>query len=208
MLLKHTLSEFVQWLACDKCEYQCKTKDDLHKHVKLHHSDVMIEEDSGLLKCDFKVKQKYRMKDHKLIKHTSDEEALWLQCSYKKKLKVSLERPIMTLHKSDEEAKWIYCLNCDYRTQRKENLRRHMYLKHTTPEAVQWFACDKCHFQTKTKYDLEQPRKTAPFGRKDRREHRMVEMRQMRLQGTAKVPTAATRTGQTHAERRRGVVSM
>jgi general transcription factor IIIA len=108
-------------------------------------------------KCDYKAKHRYRVKHHKLIKHTSDEEALWLQCeqcSYKTKLKYSLRRH-MFLHKPNEEANWFYCFNCEYRTRSKGNLRRHMYLKHTTPEAVQWLACDKCQYQCKTKDDLK-----------------------------------------------------
>jgi hypothetical protein len=57
---------------------------------------------------------------------------------------------------------------------------------------------------------LVQTLKTAQFGRSDEneKEDKMVAVRQMRLQGKAKVPTKATRAVQTHAERRDGVVSM
>jgi hypothetical protein len=135
--LKHTGSEAMQWFTCDQCHHKFKCKSALSRHTKLHLSKKDIQW-FRCDKCNFKTKQRFNIKQHELLKHTSVEEALLFHCehcSYKTKLEYCLKRHIIR-HKSDEEAEWFYCFTCEYKTKRKGDLKRHISSKHTTSETV------------------------------------------------------------------------
>ncbi|KAJ3640816.1 hypothetical protein Zmor_027355 [Zophobas morio] len=156
VLFKHTPDEEVHWFQCDHCDRKFKMKGSLQKHVDVVHNK--ISENIPFLRCkqcNFETQNKFYLKTHVLVKHTSETKIKWVKCQFcpaKFKTKKYLKGHVRYKHLDTQ--KTFKCEQCDFEAKTKTNLKSHFVIKHTPDDSIVWIYCDYCPAKFKYKARL------------------------------------------------------
>ena len=150
---------------CDQCSYTANHKYSLQWHTKTKHGG---EKDQKCPNCEFATFTVGALNSHMRSKHPADDGTLHdcNLCSFKSTQRSILKSHLRSEHLHSDDRKSFTCTKCAYSTEAKRSLMRHIKAVHY---GLKPFKCDMCSFISGYKSTLQLHHKSKHGGAKDKK---------------------------------------
>ena len=129
--VENTLDESTEAIACEKCDFICKTATELRKHITNVHSNLF---------------EGFTIQATKQIETQIDEAETCDQCKFTTHDSDKLRQHIVNIHTSNSSPVYHKCDKCTYSKSKEEDMNNHKHLH--IAEVLSGFLhqCQECDY--------------------------------------------------------------